>query len=84
MLFTWRSNSVLIGGLVVAKCEQQSLDGPDENPSQAKVEYHVEHDDFNCGGGENAPWLEKKQIISRPLTCNLMLSSSGFIVTWRL
>lgn len=71
MLFTWRSNSVLIGGLVVAKCEQQSLDGPDENPSQAKVEYHVEHDDFNCGGGEEGEKCTmvrkktNKQIISR-------------------
>lgn len=52
--FTWRSNSVLIGRLIVVEREQQSLDGPDENPSQAKVEDHVEGDDFNFrrkGGG---------------------------------
>lgn len=53
MCFTWRGDSVLIGGFVATEREQQRLDGPDENPGQAQVEDHVEQDDFNCVGGRH-------------------------------
>lgn len=49
MIFTWRGDSVLVGRFVVAQCEQQHLDGPGKDSSQAQVEYHIEQEDLDCG-----------------------------------
>lgn len=46
--FTWRGDSVLVSGFVVAQCEQQHLDGPSKDSSQAQVEYRVEQEDLDC------------------------------------
>lgn len=40
--FTWWGDSVLVGRFVVAQGEQQDLDGPGKDSSQAQVEYHIE------------------------------------------
>lgn len=49
ILLTWRGDSVLVGGFVVAQGEQQHLDGPGKDSSQAQVEYHIEQEDLDCG-----------------------------------
>lgn len=43
-------NSVLPGGLVFTQSEQHCLDGANEDPSQAAVEYNIEQRNFDCGG----------------------------------
>lgn len=48
-LLTRWCNSVLPGGFVVAKGEQQRLDGADEDGSQEAIENDVEQDNFDCG-----------------------------------
>lgn len=45
-LITWGCNSVLVCGLVVAKGQEQRLDGANENSSQAAVEDYIKDEDF--------------------------------------
>lgn len=44
---TWWGHTVLVCGLEFADGEQHHLNGPNEDPSQAAVKYHVEQKDLN-------------------------------------
>ncbi len=60
-LLTRGCDSVLPGGLVIAQCEQQGLDGSDEDPSQAAVEDDIEQQNFDCEGEKKK---KKKRCVS--------------------
>lgn len=61
-LLTRGRYSVLPGGLVVAQCEHHSLDGSNENPSQASVEDDVKQKDFDCRREENNIYLQNTEV----------------------
>ena len=65
---TWGGHAVLVGGFVVAQGQEKGLDGPDEDPCQASVEYHVEQEDLDCGTEEHEHSLQNVSTVSSRLS----------------
>lgn len=75
-------NSVLPGGLVFTQSEQHCLDGANEDPSQAAVEYNIEERNFDCGGeGKKRVSAQRKLKLLRTWRkwCELLLTGINIL-----